>query len=81
MRKPIALLIAFAAASAALAAASAVRAAGCPADPHSASLALWPVGTIPTGSTVTGMHRCGRALTCVGGIHGIFASRQCHWGE
>jgi len=81
MRRPIALLIAFAAAIAALAASSAVRAARCPANPHRASLALWPVGTIPTGSTVTGTDPCGRALTCVGGIHGIFASRQCHWGE
>jgi len=81
MRRPFAFLIAFAATFAALAAASAVQAGGCPADPRRASLALWPGGTIATGKTVTGTHPCGRTLTCVGGVPGNFASRQCHWGE
>ena len=81
MRSPIGLLITFLAANAALIAPSAVQAAGCPADPRSASLVLWPGGTIRTGRTVTGTHPCGRVLTCVGGIPGNFASRQCHWGE
>ena len=81
MRKPIALLIAFTATIATVPTPSVVQAAGCPADPRRASLALWPGGSINTGKTVTGTHPCGRKLTCVGGIPGNFSSRQCHWGE
>ncbi len=62
-----------------VAAPSAVQAKGCPADARSASVALWPGGSIATGKTVTGTHPCGRALTCIGGVPGNFASRRCHW--
>jgi len=62
-----------------LATPSIAAAKDCPADARNASLALWPGGTIPTGKTVTGTHPCGRQLTCIGGVPGNFASRQCHW--
>jgi hypothetical protein len=54
-------------------------AASCPENARNASLALWAGGTIPTEKTVTGTHPCGRRLSCVGGIPGNFASRECHW--
>jgi hypothetical protein len=61
------------------AASSVAEAKDCLANARSASLALWAGGTIPTGKTVTGMHPCGRQLTCIGGVPGNFASRECHW--
>ena len=72
-------LTAIAAAIAFLALPGIVRARDCPVDARNASLVLWPGGAIPTGRTVTGAHPCGRKLTCVGGVPGNFASRQCHW--
>ena len=72
-------LIALTAAAIILAAPSAVAAKSCPASPRDASLALWPGNSIPTGQTVTGIHPCGRRLTCTGGMHGKFTSRRCHW--
>jgi len=70
---------AFAVAIAIVGAPPRVEAKDCPANPRNASLVLWPGGTIPTGKTVTGTHPCGRQLTCVGGVPGNFASRECHW--
>ena len=80
MQEPIALSVTrLVAAVAIFAATSTAGATGCPADPRSASLALWAGGTIRTGRTVTGTHPCGRQLTCIGGVPGNFASRECHW--
>jgi hypothetical protein len=72
-------LIALAALIAIAAGTSAVQASTCPASPRDASLALWAGNTIPTGQTVSGTHPCGRKLTCTGGVHANFASRECHW--
>jgi hypothetical protein len=58
-----ALLIIFAS----LLASSACHAGQCPADPFKASKAIWNWGDIPTGAVRTGVHPCGRKMTCVGG--------------
>jgi hypothetical protein len=79
MRNSYALATAAAVAAVILVAPFAVEAKECPANARSASLALWPGGTIPTGKTVTGTHPCGRGIACVGGAPGNFASRECHW--
>ncbi|HVX99601.1 MAG TPA: hypothetical protein VHA55_07400 [Pseudorhodoplanes sp.] len=61
------------------AAVTSAQAAGCPKDPTRASLAVWPPNSIRTGSSVTGVHPCGRAITCTGGVPNEIRTRSCRW--
>ena len=59
---------------------TAVYAQRCPADPFTASKALWKWGDVRTGQTKTGRHPCGKQITCIGGrLEPTLVRRQCHW--
>lgn len=62
-----------------VAAAPLAQAATCPKDATRASLAVWPPNSIRTGSSVTGVHPCGRAITCTGGVPNEIRTRSCRW--
>jgi hypothetical protein len=74
------LLILPAAAAAVLLAVATAQAQNCPADASKASRTLWASGSISTGKSVSGMHPCGRRITCTGGTSSGRGSRNCHWG-
>ncbi|GGI32892.1 hypothetical protein GCM10010987_71670 [Bradyrhizobium guangdongense] len=58
-----------------------VEAKQCPADPFLASKTIWNWGEFRTGEVRTGVHPCGRKMTCIGGkISGnVIIKRSCHW--
>jgi hypothetical protein len=62
-----------------LAPAPAPAAQKCPSDATSASIALWPKGSIRTGQSKNGTHPCGRRITCMGGVAIAKGSRSCKW--
>ena len=68
------------AALAALAFPADVSAGQCPTDPLKASTALWNWGDIQYGTTKTGVHPCGRKITCSGGKFTPKILRGCRWG-
>ena len=78
MRDGLLLLILFVAVPA-LVAPSAGYAGRCPADPFKASTALWNWGDMRTGQVKTGLHPCGRKITCTGGKFNPLVRRSCHW--
>jgi len=52
----------------------------CPADTFEASMAIWPIGAIPTRQTRIGRHPCGRRMKCTGGLQvGTKIRRSCRW--
>ena len=57
----------------------AAHASRCPADPFSASKAIWNWGDLQTGETKTAKHPCGRQMTCTGGKFNPVVRRTCHW--
>jgi hypothetical protein len=66
-------------ASSVIVSASAGYAKQCPADPFKASTALWNWGELRTGEVRTGVHPCGRKITCIGGRFDPLVRRSCHW--
>lgn len=56
---------------------SMVVAKSCPKDASSASYALWAANSLR--NTVTGIHPCGRRLTCTPGQVNVKGSRKCRW--
>lgn len=62
---------------------SVAHAAGkCPADPFIASKAIWNWGDFRSGEVRSGVHPCGRKMTCIGGkiVSGkTVIKRSCHW--
>ena len=57
----------------------AAHASQCPADPFTASKAIWNWGDLLTGETKTAKHPCGRQMTCTGGKFNPVVRRTCHW--
>jgi hypothetical protein len=55
------------------------QAANCPRDARAASYSVWGPNRIPTGTTVTGQHACGRQMSCIGGFPGQGETRRCRW--
>jgi hypothetical protein len=54
-------------------------AASCPGQPLKASFELWPAGQLNYGETRTGVHPCGKSVTCIGGNTHRGVPRTCKW--
>ena len=60
----------------------AAHAKQCPTDPILASKTIWNWGEFRSGEVRTGVHPCGRQMTCIGGkiVGGkTVIKRSCHW--
>ena len=53
------------------------HAQSCPKDASAASYAVWAANTLR--NDVTGVHPCGRRLTCARGLVNVKGSRKCRW--
>jgi hypothetical protein len=58
---------------------SSAYAGKCPADPFKASQVVWNWGILKPGEQATGVHPCGRKITCIGGRFDPVVKRSCHW--
>jgi hypothetical protein len=55
------------------------QAASCPTDAAKASYAIWYKGQLQMKVEATGMHPCGRQMTCTGGSVKRRVERICRW--
>jgi hypothetical protein len=60
--------------------ASVATAAGqCPANAAKASTDIWPAGFLKMDQLETGMHPCGKQMSCHGGNPRRGIGRRCQW--